>query len=162
MPGSVKPIPEGYHTVTPYLVVSNAAEALEFYAKAFGAKEKVRMPGPDGRIMHAEFQIGDSMIMMGEENPQSKSPQTLGGSPVSIFLYVEDVNSLFNQAVNAGARGEMPPQDMFWGDRCGNIVDQDGYKWMISTHIAEPTPQEMKRKMKEQMSAMAAAAASGS
>ncbi len=146
MPGSVKPIPEGYHTVTPYLVVSNAAEALEFYAKAFGAKEKVRMPGPDGRIMHAEFQIGDSMIMMGEENPQSKSPQTLGGSPVSIFLYVEDVNSLFNQAVNAGARGEMPPQDMFWGDRFGTLTDPFGHHWALATHVEDVSLEEMQRR----------------
>ena len=146
MPTSVKPIPEGYHTATPYLVVRNSAEALEFYAKAFGAKEKSRMPGPGGRIMHAEFQIGDSMFMMSDEMGPNKSPQSLGGSPVSVFLYVPDVDSVFNQAVNAGAKADMPPQDMFWGDRFGKLTDPFGHNWALATHIEDVSPQDMQRR----------------
>lgn len=149
MPATAKPIPEGYHTVTPYLVVSDSARALDFYAKAFGAKEKMRMPGPDGRIMHAEFQIGDSMIMLGDEVGPNKSPQSLGGSPVSIFLYVNDVDSVFKQAVSAGAKAEMPPQDMFWGDRFGKLTDPFGHDWALATHIEDVTPEQMKQRQQD-------------
>jgi PhnB protein len=155
MPTSVKPIPEGYHTVTPYLVVSDSARALEFYAKAFGAQEKVRMAGPDGRIMHAEMQIGDSMVMVADENPGCKSAQSSGGSPVSIFLYVEDVDSTFNQAVQAGAKADMPPQDMFWGDRFGKLTDPFGHLWALATHIEDVAPQDMKRRQDEFFASMA-------
>ena len=149
MPKSAKPIPEGYHTVTPYLVVNDAAGALEFYEKAFGAKEKVRMPGPGGRIMHAEFQIGDSMIMMTEAGGPNKSPQSYGGSPVSIFIYVDNVDSVFDQAVKAGAKADMPPQDMFWGDRFGKLTDPFGHYWALATHIEDVSPQDMKRRQDE-------------
>lgn len=155
MPTSVKPIPEGYHSVTPYLVVSDAARALDFYAKAFGAKEKVRMPGPGGRIMHAEFQIGDSMLMLAEEGGPNKSAESYGGSPVSIFLYVEDVDSVFNRAVQAGAKADMPPQDMFWGDRFGKLTDPFGHYWALATHIEDVAPQDMKRRQDEFFAQMA-------
>ena len=146
MAGKVNAIPPGYHTVTPYLVVSDSASALDFYEKAFGAKEKARMPGPDGRIMHAEFQIGDSMIMMADEGGPNKSPQSFGGTPVSIFLYVEDVDAVFNQAVEAGAKADMPPQDMFWGDRFGKLTDPFGHYWALATHVEDVQPEEMRRR----------------
>ena len=154
MPKSAKPIPEGYHTVTPYLVVNDAAGALEFYEKAFGAKEKARMPGPGGRIMHAEFQIGDSMIMLADEVGPNKSPQSYGGSPVSIFLYVDNVDSVFDQAVKAGAKADMPPQDMFWGDRFGKLTDPFGHYWALATHIEDVSPQDMKRRQDESFANM--------
>lgn len=157
MPTSAKSIPEGYHSVTPYLVVSDSARALEFYQKAFGAKEKVRMAGPDGRIMHAEMQIGNSMVMLGDEGPRGKSPQSLGGSPVSIFLYVDDVDSVFNQAVSAGAKADMPPQDMFWGDRFGTLTDPFGHLWSLATHLEDVSPLEMKRRQDEFFAKMAQA-----
>jgi PhnB protein len=155
MPTSVKPIPEGYHTVTPYLVVSDSARALDFYAKAFNAKEKVRMAGPGGRIMHAKMQIGDSMLMLADEGGPNKSAKSFGGSPVSIFLYVEDVDSVFNQAVKAGAKADMPPQDMFWGDRFGKLTDPFGHYWALATHIEDVAPHDMKRRQDEFFASMA-------
>jgi PhnB protein len=145
MAAKVKPIPDGYHTVTPYLVCKDAAKALEFYAKAFNAKETFRMPAPDGSVMHAEFQIGDSMIMLGEECPErgAKSPNTLGGSPVNIFLYVEDVDASFARATSAGCKTEMPPTDMFWGDRFGKLTDPFGHSWSMATHKEDVAPEEM-------------------
>jgi PhnB protein len=145
---AVKPIPDGYHSVTPYLVVKDAAKALEFYKKALGAKELMRMPGPGGRVMHAEIRIGNSVVMMADEFPQmgASSPQTLGGTPVGLMIYVEDVDSRFNQAVAAGAKVERPLQDQFYGDRSGTVVDPFGHKWTIATHKEDVAPEEMKRR----------------
>jgi Uncharacterized protein conserved in bacteria len=142
---AVKPIPDGYHTVTPYIVCRGAAKAIEFYAKAFGAKEMFRMPMPDGSIAHAEIQIGDSMLMLGDENPEmgAVSPQTLNGTPVNIFLYVKDVDAAFQQAVKAGATSVMPPTDMFWGDRYSKLTDPFGHSWSIATHKEDVAPEEM-------------------
>lgn len=163
MAGKVNAIPQGYHTVTPYLVVNDGNRALEFYKKAFGAIETVRMGGPGGKIGHAEFRIGDSMIMLADEMAGGgcKSPQSLGGSPVSIFLYVDDVDSVFNQAVNAGAKTEMPPQDMFWGDRYGKLTDPFGHNWALATHIEDVAPEEMKRRADAFMARMAQTAGQG-
>ena len=126
MTGKIKPIPEGYHTVTPYLIVNDGARAIEFYKKAFGAKELMRMAAPDGKIGHAEIKIGDSPIMLADENPKmgARSPQSLGGSPVSILLYVADVDAVFNQAVAAGGKVDRPVSDQFYGDRVGGIEQQ--------------------------------------
>jgi PhnB protein len=154
---AVKPIPEGYHTVTPYLAVNDGAKAIEFYKKAFGAQEKSRMGGPQGKIGHAELKIGDSLIMLSDEMPGSgaRSPQSLGGTAVNIFLYVNDVDSAYKQAVSAGARADMPPQDMFWGDRYGKLTDPFGHSWSIATHKEDVAPAEMERRGKEAMSQMA-------
>jgi uncharacterized glyoxalase superfamily protein PhnB len=145
----VKPIPEGQHAVTPHLVVRGAAQAIEFYKKAFGAREKVRMPGPDGKsIMHAEIQIGDCSVYLVDEMPQMgcHSPQALGGTPISLHLYVEDADAVFNQAVAAGAKPQMPPMDMFWGDRFGKLADPFGHEWTVATHKEDVSPEEMKKR----------------
>ena len=146
---SVKPIPEGYNTATPYLTVDGASSALDFYKKAFGATERMRMPGPGGKVMHAEFQIGDSTIMIADEFPEMdvRGPMTLGGSAVSIMLYVEDVDSVVDQAVAAGAEVIRPIKDQFYGDRSGAIKDPFGHKWQIATHKEDVSPEEMKRRM---------------
>jgi PhnB protein len=146
-----KPIPEGFHSVTPSLVVRDAAKAIDFYKKALGAQELVRMPGPDGKIMHAEIKIGDSIIFIGEENPQMgvKSPQTLGGCTGTLNLYVQDVDQTFKQAVSAGGRESMPVADQFWGDRYGTFVDPFGYSWGVATHKEDLSPAEMDQRMKE-------------
>jgi len=148
----VKPIPDGYYSLTPYLVVKGAAEAIEFYAKAFGATETVRMPGPGGRIMHAEVKIGNSMLMLADENPErgQLSPATLGGSGCSIMLYAADVDATFTQALAAGATEVMAPMDMFWGDRMGNIKDPFGHSWAIATHKEDVSPEEMGKRMASQ------------
>jgi PhnB protein len=148
MTSRVKPIPEGYHTATPYLIIKDAARAIEFYKKAFGATELMRMAQPDGRIGHAEIRIGDSPIMLADEFPEMghRSPQSLGGSPVSILLYVEDVDALFNQAVSAGAKVERPVQDQFYGDRIGGVTDPFGHIWYIATHKEEVSPEEMRKR----------------
>ena len=148
----VKPIPDGYHTVTPYLSIKGAAKALEFYAKAFGAKETVRMPGaePDS-VGHAEIRIGDSPIMLADESPFGKSPLTLGGVSVSICLYVEDVDSAFQRAVEAGAKVVRPVADQFYGDRTGSLEDPFGHHWHLMTHKEDVSPEEMKRRMAEMM-----------
>lgn len=143
MAGNVKPIPPGYHTVTPYLVVKDGNKALDYYQEAFGATGVVRMDAPDGRVMHAEFHIGDSMVMLTEEMGPNRSPESLGGTPVSIFLYVEDVDSVYDKAVAAGAKADMPPQDMFWGDRFGRLTDPFGHQWALATHIEDVPPEEM-------------------
>jgi len=145
----VKPIPDGYRSVTPYLFVRGAARAIEFYKNAFGAIERVRMPGPDGKIGHAELQIGDSMIMLADENPQNqaKSPETLGGAASSLVLYVENVDSIVDKAVNAGAKIVRPVADQFYGDRMGSIVDPFGQIWSVGTHIEDVSPEEMKKRM---------------
>jgi uncharacterized glyoxalase superfamily protein PhnB len=143
----VNPIPKGYHTITPGLAVRDAASAIDFYKKAFGAKEKMRMPGPDGKLMHAELQIGNSKIMLGEENPQMNhlSPQTLNGTPVGLYVYVKDVDKVFSQAVKAGATVVMPVTDMFWGDRHGQLKDPFGHSWGIATRKRNLSPKEMKK-----------------
>ncbi len=151
----VKPVPDGYHTLTPYLVIRDAAKAIEFYEKAFGAKETFRMPGPGGKIMHAELQIGDSMLMLAEEMPEygAKSPQALGGSPVNVFLYVEDADKVFNQAVAAGATVTMPLADQFWGDRYGKLADPFGHQWSVATHKEDVAPEEMAKRAAKAMGA---------
>jgi PhnB protein len=160
MAGKVNPIPKGYHTVTPYLVLDDASRAIEFYKKAFGAQEIMRMQGPAGKIAHAEIKIGDSPLMISDEMPgaSDRSPKSLGGSGVGIFLYVDNVDSVFNQAVSAGAKAEMPPQDMFWGDRFGKLVDPFGHHWALATHIEDVAPEEMEKRGKEAMAKMAQAA----
>ena len=149
MSTTVKPIPEGYHAVTPYLIIKGAAAALEFYKKAFGATELFRMAQPDGKIGHAELQIGDSRVMLADEYPEMKyvSPQTLGGSPVSIMLYVEDVDSVYNQAIAAGASEKEPLQDKFYGDRVGSLIDPFGHVWHVGTHKENVTPEEMEKRL---------------
>lgn len=142
----IKPIPEGFHSVTPIFVFKDSRQAIEFYKRAFGAKELFAMPGPDGKgVMHAEVQIGDSIIMMGDENPQQacKSAETLGGSPISVYLYVENADAAFGRAIEAGATSQMPVADMFWGDRIGSVQDPFGYNWMIATHTKDLTQEEM-------------------
>jgi len=145
----VKPIPPGYHTVTPYLIVRGAAQAIEFYKKAFGAKETMRHASPDGRVGHAELTIGDSTIMLADEHPEMgfRGPQSLGGSAVCIVLYVEDVDARFNQAAGAGAKTLRPLKDQFYGDRSGTIEDPFGHVWTIATHKEDVSPEETKRRM---------------
>ncbi len=148
MSSAVKPIPEGYHTATPYLIIKGAAAALEFYKNAFGATELLRMPKPDGRIGHAEIKIGDSIIMLADEFPEigARSPESYGGSPVTIMLYVEDVDAVFNRAVAAGAKVERPVANQFYGDRTGGIIDPFGHKWYLATHVEDLSPEEMQRR----------------
>lgn len=144
MKTTVKPIPDGYHTATPYLFIKNAAKAIEFYRQAFGATELTRLATPDGKVAHAEIQIGDSRIMLTDEFPEwdTRSPQTIGGSAVSIMLYVEDVDTVVSRAVAAGARLSKPVQDQFYGDRNGSITDPFGHKWEIATHMEDVSPEE--------------------
>lgn len=146
---AVKAIPEGYRSITPYLVCKGAAKAIEFYTKAFGAREFMRMPGPGGSVMHAEVKIGDSMVMLADENKDrgALSPETIGGTATSIMFYTDDVDAVFNRAISLGAKSEMPPADMFWGDRMGNLVDPFGHKWGIATHKEDVTPDEMQKRM---------------
>jgi PhnB protein len=143
-----KPIPDGYHTATPYLIIKDAAKAIEFYKKAFGAKEMMRMSQPDGRIGHAEIKIGDSPIMLADEFPEmgARSPQSLGGSPVSILLYVEDVDAFAKQAVTAGTKVVRPVKDQFYGDRSGSFEDPFGHQWHIATHVEDVAPEEMHKR----------------
>lgn len=141
-----KPIPDGFHTLTPHLAVKNAAAAIDFYKKAFGAEEVMRMPGPDGKsVMHAELQIGSSRLMLNDEFPEHGvvSPQALGNTPATMHLYVENADAVFKQAVDAGATAAMPVQDMFWGDRYGMVVDPYGHKWAIATHTEDLTPDQI-------------------
>ena len=147
---SVQPIPEGYHSVTPYLVVDNAAEAIRFYERAFGATEKFRMPMGD-RIGHAELLIGDSHVMLADEFPEQGhlSPKSRGGTSVSLMLYVPDVDSTFQQALDAGATQQRPLENQFWGDRMGTLVDPFGHQWSLATHVEEVSPEEMQRRMAE-------------
>jgi PhnB protein len=148
MTGKPKPIPDGYHTATPYLIVKGAAQAIEFYKKAFGATELMRMPQPGGKIGHAEIKIGDSPIMLADESPDvgARSPQSIGGSPVSIMLYVEDVDKIFSHAVAAGAKVKRPVADQFYGDRTGGIEDPFGHLWYIATHKEDVSPEEMRKR----------------
>ena len=158
---AVNPVPEGYRTITPYLTVKGAAEAIEWYKKAFGAQEIARMPMPDGRLMHAEIKIGDSFIMLGDEFPEmggNKSPQTLGGTTSGLHIYVSDCDALFKRAVEAGATPKMPPMDMFWGDRFGKLGDPFGHDWSVGTHIEDVSDAEMQRRTREAAAQMGAGA----
>jgi PhnB protein len=148
MTSKVKPVPEGYHTATPYLIVGGAAKAIDFYKKAFGAVEKLRMAQPDGRVGHAEIQIGDSIIMMADEFPEMgvRGAQSLGGSPVGILLYVEDVDRVFNQALAAGAKATRPLEDKFYGDRMGEVTDPFGHRWYLATHREDVSPEEIRKR----------------
>lgn len=148
-PSPVKPIPEGMHTITPHLVCAGAADAIGFYVKAFGAVELGRMPGPDGKLMHAQVKIGDSMLMLVDEMPQwgALGPKALKGSPVTLHLYVPDVDASFAQAVAAGATVTMPVTDMFWGDRYGQVQDPFGHNWSIATHKRDLTDAQIKAEM---------------
>jgi PhnB protein len=147
---AVKAIPEGYYSLTPYLVLSGADAAMKFYAQVFGAVETLRMPGPGGRIMHAEMKIGNSMLMLADENPERGylSPKTHGGSGSSVMVYLEDVDATFKKAMDAGSKSDQPPTDMPWGDRMANITDPFGHNWAIATHTEDVSPEEMERRMK--------------
>ena len=160
MTGKVKPIPDGYHTATPYLIVKDAAKAIEFYKKAFGATELMRM-GDGKKIQHAEIKIGTSPIMLADECPemQACSPETLGGSPVTIMLYVENVDAMFNQAVAAGATVQRPLADQFYGDRTGGLVDPFGHKWFVATHIEDVPQEELQKRAAAMQKERAAAGA---
>ena len=150
MANKVKPIPEGYHTVTPYLIINDAAGAIDFYKKAFGAVELFRFPRPDGKVGHAEVKIGDSPIMLADENPEigAVSPQTVGGTPFSIMLYVDNVDEVFNQAIAAGGKEIRAVADQFYGDRTGGLYDPFGFQWWISTHVEDVPPEEMEARAK--------------
>jgi PhnB protein len=150
---AVKPVPDGYHTATPYLIVQNAANAIEFYKKAFGATELMRMPGPGGKIVHAEIKIGDSPIMLADESPEMghKSPQSLGGTPVGLLLYLNDVDAQFKQAVTAGAKVQRPLRDEFYGDRTGTVIDPFGHTWSLATHKEDLTPEQIEKRFQEAM-----------
>jgi uncharacterized glyoxalase superfamily protein PhnB len=155
----VRHIPEGTHTVTPHLVLEDGVEAIDFYVRAFGAHEHYRMPGPGGGIAHAELRIGDSILYFADESPQGagRSPRSLKGSSVVIHLYVEDVDGAIQRAVDAGAQMIMPPMDMFWGDRFGQVQDPFGHLWSIATHKEDVSPEDMARRGAEAMAAMASA-----
>lgn len=150
MTAKIKKIPDGYHTVTPYLVIKDAGKAIDFYKEAFGAVEGSRMLTPDGKVMHAEIRIGDSPVMMCDENPDwnSLGPLSIGGTAVSIMLYVEDVDAVVNCAVAAGATLLMPVADQFWGDRMGSVADPFGHKWTIATHTEDVPPEEVGKRFK--------------
>ncbi len=156
---AAQPIPDGYHTVSPYLAVDDAEKAIEYYTKAFGAKETVRMEGPDGRIGHAELKIGDSLVMLSDPFPQASTtpPKELGGTSSSIFMYVEDVDAVVQKAVDAGATVTMEVEDQFWGDRFGSITDPFGHNWSIATHVEDLTPEEIEERGKAAMAAMTSA-----
>jgi len=150
MKNKTKPIPEGFHTLTPHLVVKGAGKAIDFYKKAFSAEEIRRVPGPDGKsIMHAELKIGNSRLMLVDEFPEmnARGPESIGGSPVTIHMFVEDADAVFNQAVNAGAQVRMPLADMFWGDRYGVLADPFGHLWSVATHKEDLTPEEIGKRM---------------
>ena len=152
-----QPVPEGYHTLTMYLAVDDAAAAIDYYQRAFGAKERGRMAGPDGTIGHAELEIGDSLLMLADALPQftARPPKELGGTTASVFLYVEDIDSVYKQAVDAGGTSVMEPDDMFWGDRFGSLLDPFGHLWTIATHVEDVSPEEMARRSEEYMAQMA-------
>ena len=154
---AVKPIPEGYHTLTPFLTVRDAMSAIEFYKKAFGAEERGVAKGPDGKVMHAELKIGDSIIMLSDEFPDfgALSPLSSGGAGMGLHIYVDRVDEAFDRAVKAGAQVEMPVSDQFWGDRYGKLKDPFGHKWSIATHTKDMSQDEMKNAMDEAMQKMA-------
>jgi PhnB protein len=148
MADKVNHIPDGYHSVTPYLIFDGAARAIEFYKQAFGATEVFRMEGPDGRIGHAEIKIGDSHVMLADEHPEmdARSPRSIGGSPISMMLYVEDVDAVVGRAVEAGAKPTRPIADQFYGDRTGGVEDPFGYAWYVATHVEDVPPEELKKR----------------
>jgi PhnB protein len=150
---TTKPIPEGYRTATPYLIVKGAADAIEFYKKAFGATEMLRMADPQGRVGHAEIKIGDSVIMLADEHPGMgyRGPRSLGGSSVSILLYLEDVDRVFERAVKAGAKAQRAVTNQFYGDRSGTLEDPFGHVWTVATHVEDVPPEEMKRRAQAAM-----------
>ena len=155
---ATQPIPEGYSTISPYLAVDDAAEAIEYYKKAFGAEETGRMEAPGGKIGHAELKIGDSHVMLSDPFPQASTtpPKELGGTSASIFMYVEDVDAVVQKAVDAGATVTMEVEDQFWGDRFGSITDPFGHNWSIATHVEDLTPEEIEERGKAAMAAMSA------
>jgi len=146
---AIKPIPDGFHSLTPHLICAGAAEAIEFYVKAFNAVEVARMPGPNGKLMNAVVRIGDSVLMLVDENPQwgLLGPKALKGSPVAIQLFVEDVDAVVAQAVAAGAKITMPVADQFWGDRYGQLEDPCGHRWAVATHTRDPSPEEIQQSL---------------
>ena len=149
MNNAVKAIPDGYHSLTPYLIIDGAEKAIDFYKKVFGATVTVHMPMPGGKVGHAELKIGDSMLMLADENPYMnyKSPQGYGGSPISLLLYVEDADTVFKGAIAAGSKEVKPMKDQFYGDRSGTLTDPFGHVWTIATHKEDVTPEEMKKRM---------------
>ena len=154
MKSNVKPIPDGYSVVSPYLIIRGAARALEFYSQALGAKERMRLPMPNGQIGHAEIEIGGSVIMMGDESPEMncRSPESFGGSPVSLHVYVEDVDAVVANAVKHGAKVTRAVEDQFYGDRSGTIEDPFGHTWHLATHVEDVAPDEIDRRMKAKFS----------
>jgi PhnB protein len=145
---AVKPIPDGYHSVTPYLIIKGASRAIDFYKNSFGAQEIMRFPGPNNTVAHAELRIGDSVIMLADEQQaQYRSPEAYGGSPVSLMIYVPDVDKTFKQAISNGAKETRAVQDQFYGDRSGNLVDPFGHVWTVSTHVEDVSAEEMQRRM---------------
>jgi PhnB protein len=155
MAGQTKPIPTGFHSITPSLTLNDAAGAIEFYKRAFGAQELSRMSAPQGKIGHAEIKIGDSIMMLSDEMPGGgKSAKAIGGSPVTIYLYVEDVDAVYKKAESAGAKTEMPPTDMFWGDRFAKLTDPYGHSWALATHKEDVAPEEMTKRSKAFMEKM--------
>jgi PhnB protein len=158
MAKSVKKIPDGYAAVTPYLTIKGAAQAIEFYKKAFGAKENLRMPTPDGKVAHAELAIGDSLIMLSDpfDQGQTKTPKKAGATTVGIFLYIDDVEETYKQALDAGATSTQEPEDMFWGDRFARVTDPYGHSWQLATHVEDIEPEEMERRSREAMASMPA------
>ncbi|HEX8641717.1 MAG TPA: VOC family protein [Allosphingosinicella sp.] len=156
---AVNHIPEGYHSVTPYLIVAGAEEAIRFYERAFGATEVLRMPmGDTGRLAHAEVKIGDSHVMLSDEWPDMAllGPKARGGATASLLIYIEDVDAAFAQAIRAGATEERPPEDQFWGDRMGTLLDPFGHRWTLATHIEDVSEEEMQRRMAEAFQAPSA------
>lgn len=156
MSANIKPIPDGYHSLTPYLYIKGAAAAIEFYKKAFGAKDHFLMHGPGGSVAHASLTIGDSIMMLADESPQmgALSPTTLKGTAVSMVLYVEDVDMVFKRAVDAGAVVKMPVENKFYGERAGSLIDPFGHFWTIMTHVEDVTPEMMDQRMQEMMKKM--------
>jgi PhnB protein len=154
MAKKVNPIPQGYHTVTPSLMIDGADRAIDFYKKAFGAVEDSRFAGPDGRIMHAQIRIGDSVLMLGDESPEhgARGPRSYGGTPVAFFIYRDNVDAAWKQAIGAGATEYVPPPDQFWGDRAGCLEDPFGHKWWLAQHIQDLSPEELRQKAEEAFS----------
>jgi PhnB protein len=155
MAKAARAVPQGYHTITPQLTLDNAAQSIDWYKRALGAEEISKSLGPDGKVMHAELKIGDSRIMVNDVMQGSKGPKDFGGSPASLWLYVDDSDQLFNRAVAAGAKVQMPMADQFWGDRGGAVADPNGYTWWISTRKEDFTPEEMKQRAEDFFKQMA-------
>lgn len=146
---SVKAIPEGFNSVTPYLYIKGATKAIDFYKTAFGATEVMRMPGPNGTVAHAEIEIGNTRIMLSDERPDmgARSPQTVGGTPIGLHLYVDNVDATFKKAIDAGAKEDRPVKNEFYGDRTGSLTDPYGFRWFVATHVEDVAPEELKKRM---------------